>query len=80
MPRWLKVLFFSFFCFSTYPFKLESLERFFFQTDCKPTEEKSVISLVLDVHFPTTTAKQKVFILKNLAEFLNVKKVSVIQF
>ncbi|BES90568.1 Dystroglycan (Dystrophin-associated glycoprotein 1) [Nesidiocoris tenuis] len=44
------------------------------KTDCKPTEEKSVISLVLDVHFPTTTAKQKVFILKNLAEFLNVKK------
>ncbi|CAA9993442.1 unnamed protein product [Nesidiocoris tenuis] len=45
------------------------------KTDCKPTEEKSVISLVLDVHFPTTTAKQKVFILKNLAEFLNVKKI-----
>ncbi|KAF6216608.1 hypothetical protein GE061_000952 [Apolygus lucorum] len=44
------------------------------KTDCKQTEEKTILSLVLDADFSTLPARQKVFILKNWAEFLNVKK------
>lgn len=48
----------------------------FFQTDCKPTDEKTTLSLVLDVDFSSLSGKEKVFIVKNWAEFLNIKKVS----